>query len=151
MNLFQTKISKEDTVFISEVLQSGNLGYGPMVDKFQDLFQTFSNKKFNIATNSASASAFMVFAYLKEKYGVCDVYTTSLGFISPAWAAKHFGHNLIWVDIDENLLFSVDDYREKRRVRTERYTDGGITPVLMPVLYGGVSTIPKFDTLKKDN
>jgi dTDP-4-amino-4,6-dideoxygalactose transaminase len=151
MNLFQTKISKEDTVFISEVLQSGNLGYGPMVDKFQYLFQTFSNKKFNIATNSASASAFMVFAYLKEKYGVCDVYTTSLGFISPAWAAKHFGHNLIWVDIDENLLFSVDDYREKRRVRTERYTDGGITPVLMPVLYGGVSTIPKFDTLKKDN
>lgn len=151
MNLFQTKISKEDTLFISEVLQSGNLGYGPMVDEFQNSFQTFSNKKFNVATNSASASAFMIFAYLREKYGVCDVYTTSLGFISPAWAAKHFGHNLIWVDVDENLLFSVDDYREKRKIRCEAYTDNLIKPVLMPVLYGGVSNIPKFDTLKEDN
>ena len=35
MNLFQTTLIKEDIEFISEVLQSGNLGYGPMVNKFQ--------------------------------------------------------------------------------------------------------------------
>ena len=80
MNLFQTTILKEDVDFISEVLQSGNLGYGPMVNTFQEKFASYSQKQYNIATNSASAAAFMIFAYLKEEYGVCDVYTPSLAF-----------------------------------------------------------------------
>lgn len=131
-----------------DVLKSGELGFGPNVLKFENKFQHFSNKKYNIAANSASASAFMIFAYLKEKYGSCDIYTPSLGFTSPAWAAKHFGHNIIWVDINNNLLFDINDYYEKRKLRCERYSDGGITPVLMPILYGGVSNIPGFNNIK---
>lgn len=150
MNLFKTRINKEDINFIAEILESGNLGYGSYVDEFQLLFEPYSGKKHNVAVNSASAAAFMIFAYLKEKYGPCDVYTTSLGFISPVWAARHFGHSVTFVDVDENLLFDIKDYKEKRRLRCERYTDGGIKPVLMPVLYGGVSTIPGFETLHKD-
>ena len=148
MNLFKTTLIKEDIDFISKVLQSGNLGYGPMVNKFQEEFAVYSKKKYNVATNSASAAAFMIFAYLKDKYGVCDVYTPSLGFISPVWAAKHFDHNLIFVDVDDNLLFDIDDYYKKRKLRCERYSDGGITPVLMPILYGGVSNIPGFNDIK---
>jgi len=148
MDLFKTTFLKEDINYISEVLKSGNLGYGQLVNKFQEDFSSYSNKKYNIATNSASGAAFMIFAYLKEKYGACDVYTTSIGFISPVWAAKHFGHNLIFVDVDDNLLFDIDDYYEKRKWRCERYSDGGITPVLMPILYGGVSNIPGFDDIK---
>ena len=74
-------------------MQKGELGFGVNVPLFETQFQPFSNKAYNIATNSASAAAFMIFAYLKEKYGVCDIYTPSLAFTSPAWAAKHFGHN----------------------------------------------------------
>ena len=134
-----------------EVLESGNLGFGENVLKFENKFKSFSNKDFNIATNSASASAFMIFAYLKEIYGRCDVFTTSLGFTSPAWAAKHFGHNLIFVDVDENLQFDIQDYRDKRGVRCERYSDGFVKPVVMPVLYGGVSTIEGFDSFFSDS
>lgn len=151
MKLFQTTILDEDVNAVSEVLSSGNLGFGPNVNLIEDTFKDFSSKKNNIAVNSASAAAFMVFAYLKEKYGSCDVYTTSIGFTSPAWAAKHHGHNLIWVEVDDNLLFDLDDYRKKRLLRCERYTDGGVQPVLMPILYGGVSDIKGFDTLSDDN
>ena len=151
MKLFETKITKEDADIVSSVLKSGELGFGPNVRVFEDEFKSFSKADFNISTNSASASAFMIFSYLKDNFGQCDVYTTSLGFTSPAWAAKHFGHNLIWVDVDDNLLFDVKDYREKRRFLCERYTDGGIKPVIMPVLYGGVSFIPGLDTIQKDN
>ena len=151
MKLFQTKISEYDVSKISDVLRSGDLGFGPYVNMMEERFKDFSSKEHNIGVNSASAAAFMIFAYLKEKYGPCDVYTTSIGFTSPAWAAKHFGHNLIWVEVDENLLFDLDDYREKRRWRCERYTDVGIKPVLMPILYGGVSNIKGFDTLSDDN
>ena len=144
MKVFESKFLKEELNPINEVIQKGQLGFGPNVLEFENKFQSFSNKKYNIATNSASSAAFIIFAYLKEKYGLCDVYTPSLGFTSPAWAAQHFGHNIIWIDINDNLLFDINDYYDKRRSRCERYSDGGITPVLMPILYGGVS---RFSTL----
>lgn len=145
MKIFETKIYKEDLKKINQVLLSGSLGFGQNVSIFENSFASYSNKKYNIATNSASASAFMIFSYLWETHGECDVYTTSLGFASPSWAAKHFGHNLIFVDVDDNLQFSIEDYRKQRQLRCERYADGGITPVVMPVLYGGVSNIAGFD------
>ena len=141
MNLFQTNIVEDDIKIISEVLRSGNLGYGPIVDKFQEEFSPYSNKKYNIATNSASAAAFMIFSYLKETYGICDVYTTSIGFISPVWAARHFGHNIVFVDVDENLLFDCDDYREKSMISDFNHRK----PVVMPILYGGVSNIDNWN------
>jgi len=145
MKIFETTIHPEDIEKISSVVRAGNMGFGKNVQLFENAFESFSNKKYNIATNSASASAFMIFSYLREVCGECDVYTTSLGFTSPAWAAKHFGHNLIFVDVNDELQFSVEDYKKQRQIRCERYSDGGIVPVVMPVLYGGVSTIPGFD------
>ena len=137
MKIYNSKFTKNELKPLDNILQSGQLGFGPNVLEFETKFQPFSNKKYNVATNSASAAAFMIFAYLKEKYGVCDVYTPSLGFASPAWAAKHFGHNIIWVDINDNLLFDCGDYLNKRRNKNQ--------PVVMPILYGGVSTIDGWD------
>ena len=137
MKVFESKFTKEEVNPINEVIKTGQLGFGPNVLEFETKFQSFSNKKYNIATNSASAAAFMIFAYLKEKFGVCDVYTPSLGFASPAWAAKHFGHNVIWVDVNDNLLFDCRDYLNKRRDENQ--------PVVMPILYGGVSNIDGWD------
>ena len=137
MKVFESKFTKEEINPISKVIKTGQLGFGSNVLEFETQFQSFSNKKHNIATNSASAAAFIIFAYLKEKYGVCDVYTPSLGFTSPAWAAKHFGHNIIWVDINDNLLFDCRDYLNKRREENQ--------PVVMPILYGGVSNIDNWD------
>lgn len=152
MKLFETKIDRDDILNeIVPVLEDGELGFGPNVLRVEEVFKSFSKKEYNIAVNSASAAAFMIFAYLKEKYGVCDVYTPSIGFTSPTWAAKHFGHNLIWVEVDENLLFDVEDYKKKRKVSCERYTDSDIKSVLMPILYGGVSNIKGFDTLEEDS
>ena len=141
MKVFKSKFLKEELNHINEVIQIGQLGFGPNVLEFESQFQSFSNKKYNIATNSASAAAFMIFAYLKEKYGKCDVYTPSLGFASPVWAAKHFGHNIIWVDINNNLLFDCKDYLIKRKDENQS--------VVMPILYGGVSNIDDWD-LKGD-
>jgi len=137
MKLFLTKIERDDIEIISNVLSDGALGFGPNVIEFENKFASFSNKSHNVACNSASASAFMIFAYLKQEYGICDVYTTSLGFTSPAWSAKHFGHNLIFVDVQEDLQFSADHYRQIRKTSDNKV-------VVMPVLYGGVSKIDNF-------
>lgn len=137
MKLFETKIEKEDVEKISKILQKGELGFGENVSIFEERYQKFSNKKFNIATNSASAAAFMIFSFLREKFGTCDVYTTTLGFTSPAWAAKHFNHNLFFVDTQDDLQFSSDHYRKIRKETNNKV-------VIMPVLYGGISTIESF-------
>jgi len=144
MRLFETRISpyycQND---IAAVIESGNLGFGPNVTKFETMFAPYSYKKHNVAVNSCSAAAFITFAYLKEKYGACDVYTPSIGFTSMAWAAKQHGHNLIFVDVDENMLMDSTMYQRERQIRCERYSDGGVKPVVMPVLYGGVSDHPE--------
>lgn len=143
MTLFKTNILEEDIEFISSVLRDGNIGFGTLVKEFETQFSAFSRRRFNVATNSASASAYMIFAYLMKKFGVCDVYTPSIGFISPAWAAKHLGHNVIFVDVDDNLLFDIEYYNAMRK-------DTGRKRVLMPILYGGVSTISGFENIEDD-
>ena len=144
MKLFETNISPYYAKGeIASVIESGNMGFGPNVTKFETMFAPFSYKKHNVAVNSCSAAAFITFAYLKEKYGACDVYTPSIGFTSMAWAAKHHGHNVIFVDVDGDMMMSAEMYQWQRQVRCERYSDGGIKPVLMPVLYGGVSDHPE--------
>ena len=152
MKLFETKISpyysQND---IAKVIEAGDLGFGANVSVFESFFAEYSGNKYNVATNSASAAAFILFAYYREKYGKCDVYTPSFGFTSVAWAAKHHGHDLTFVDVDDNMLFDIEDYRQRRRYRCERYTDGGIKPIVMPVLYGGVSTIPNLTEALDDD
>lgn len=139
MKLFETQLSAKAITQIAKTLETGVLGFGPNVHLFEEKFQALSKKEHNISTNSASAAAFMVFAYLRETSGVCDVYTTSLGFTSPAWAAQHCGHNLIFVDVQDDLQMCVQHYRALRRsVESSRQ------PVVMPVLYGGVSKIEGF-------
>jgi perosamine synthetase len=140
MKLFDQKISPSYLPRVNKILINGDLGFGSNVQLFEKKFYSYSQKRYNVATNSASASAFMIFAYLQERYGKCDVYTTSLGFASPAWAAKHFGHNLIFVDVQDDLQFCCSSYRSLRQ-KTSRQV------VVMPVLYGGVSDIENFELM----
>jgi len=143
MKLFETSITKKDVDIISGVLMSGELGFGQNVSVFEDRFKSFSNKSYNIATNSASASAYIIFDYLYEIYGSCDVFTTSLGFTSPVYAALSFGHNIIFVDVDNELQFDIQDYKKKKHLKMNDIS------VMMPVLYGGVSNIKGFDNFYK--
>jgi len=138
MNSSEATITDKDILAVSELLKSGNIGFGSNVKKFEDRFSKYSNKKYNIGLNSASSAAYCLFAYLHEKYGKCDVYTPSLGFTSVSWAAEKNGHRLHFVDVDDNLLFDFNSYINIRKDTTN-------TKILMPVLYGGVSNIPDFN------
>lgn len=104
------------------------LGYGPSVKEFEERYAQYSGYKYNVGVNSASAAAFIIFQYFKHNLHVYKtVYTPTVGFTSPAWAAMHAGLQLRFTDVDYNLMMipptSID------------------LPdcIFMPVLYGGVS------------
>ena len=136
INCFDPVISEHDIKSVVECLEGGKLVFGQYVVEFEERFGSLSKKEFNLGLSSASAAAFALFAYFREFHGVCDVYTSSLSFVSPAQAAKMHGHNIIFVDIDRDLLFDVEDYKQKRA----KYGKNN-TSILMPVLYGGVSNL----------
>jgi len=140
VRIFQNEFFNKELIDIVQVFDTCELGFGKNVPLLEDKFESFSNKKYNVATNSASAAAFVLFSYLKEVYGECDVYVPSLTFNSPVWAAQHHGHNIIFVDVQDDANFSFQDYLSVRR------SNGSLCkPVVMPTLYSGVSTIQNID------
>lgn len=142
IHCFEADLSHDEVMAAKRCIQAGNLAFGQLVQEFEFKYASFSKQRYNIGMNSASAAAYATFAYLFEQYGECDVYTPSLGFTSPSWAAKKNGHNVFFIDINEDLLFDSADYQLKRsRLSTGRPT------VVMPVLYGGVSQITNFELL----
>ena len=144
MKSFEPTRTKQDIQKVTELLESGNIGFGSNVKVFEDKFSKYSEKKYNIGLNSASAAAYCLFAYLYDKHGSCDIYTPSLGFTSVSWAAEKNGHRVIFVDVDDNLLFDFDSYKLLRQDPYIKKGEGNKT-ILMPVLYGGVSNVPNFN------
>ena len=119
INCFEPNLDKQDFISIQECLKSNILGFGPNVSEFEKRFSEISKSNYNVAVSSASAAAYMLFSYIYDRYGSCNVFTPSLGFVSPTWAAQKNGHNVIFVDVDEDLLFDVSDYKIKRAQLTK--------------------------------
>lgn len=132
---FDPSIGEEEAQFVLRTLQSKQIGFGDEVKRFENAFKKLSGYHHNVGFNSASSAAYALFAWLSELYGSCEVYTPSLSFCSPAWAAKKNGHEIIFVDVDENGLFSVDDYKTRKKNTSKK-------KVVMPMMYGGVANFP---------
>ena len=143
---FESSVDQNNVPLFNQCLEKGNLGFGEYVLEFEKEFKSFSNLKHNIGYSSASSAAEAIFCLIYEKYGRCNIYTPSLTFISPCQAAKKAGHMVCYVDVDDNLLFDVEDYVRKRA--TFNLNTG--KTVIMPMLYGGVSEIPNMNKLIGD-
>ena len=142
---FDPDIGEKDKKNIIDTLESKILAYGPNVEKFEKEYHKFSNKINNISFNSASSAAFLLYRYLFEKHGPCEVYTTSLGFVSPVTAALSNGHSVTYVDVNDDLLMCVRDLQAKFKNNSEKAS------IIMPVLYGGVSRVDGYEEFCKQN
>ena len=45
MEIFKSKFTSQELIPLNKVLQTGQLGFGPNVLKFETKFKSFSNKK----------------------------------------------------------------------------------------------------------
>jgi len=138
---------------VVDLLQTGDIGFGSNVEVFEDRFKSYSDKAYNIGLSSASAAIHCLFAFLFKMYGSCDVFTPSLGFVSPVQAAIKNGHKVYFLDVDENLLVNYDLYYDIRCWHLERQINIDFNKsVFMPILYGGISNINDLvDRVRKSN
>tara|TARA_Y100000287_G_scaffold175933_1_gene166104 strand:+ start:10889 stop:11965 length:1077 start_codon:yes stop_codon:yes gene_type:complete len=144
ISCFDSDISTDDKERVLETLSSKILAFGPNVSKFEDRYSSFSNKEYNVGFNSASSAAYLLYQYLYESLGPCRVYTPSLGFVSPVFAAMKNNHEVVFTDVDENLLMSVESLKNSI-IKDDKPN------IVMPVLYGGVSDIPGLESFCQEN
>jgi dTDP-4-amino-4,6-dideoxygalactose transaminase len=123
---------------LGKCLDSGILASGPMVKEFEAKWKAISVKKFNVGFNSGSSAAAAIFAFLKEKYGPCEVYAPSLSFSSPVWAAKQCGHEIGFVDVSTKNFCTSRQFIDKAMAP---HASSSRKRVVFPLLYGGISSI----------
>ena len=136
---FQPRFGKKELSNLETCLNSGVLASGPFVEEFERRFAEISKKRYNVGFNSGSSAALAIFAFLKEKYGACDVYAPSLSFSSPIWAAVNSGHKIVFLDISKETFSTSQEHLQAALERTKNKS--GRKTVIFPVLYGGISSI----------
>ena len=144
ISCFEPNLNEDDIDRVTDTIKSKILAFGPSVIKFEKEYKKFSASQYNIGTNSASSAAYLIFQYLYEKYGSCRVYTPSLGFVSPVFAAIKNGHEVVYTDVDENLLMCHKSLQDTFK------TDSRVS-IIMPILYGGVGNIVWLEEFCKIN
>jgi dTDP-4-amino-4,6-dideoxygalactose transaminase len=117
----------------AKVVANGVLGFGEKVLELEARLRDVTGR-WALTFSSASAAAFALFERLYEIHGPCLVVTPSLTFVSPVWAAAKVGHDIAFIDVGPDCVWSATEYVSFRTQNTIKRKI-----VAMPVLYGGVS------------
>lgn len=112
INIFKPYVSPVAKFFVTEVLSSGTLTQGTVVDEFEDLLRDTMNLPSRPITTNSCTSAIDL-AYELIGIGAGDnVITTAQTCFATNGSLLHRGANIYWADIDMDGLISVDSVRE---------------------------------------
>lgn len=137
--LFKVFMSEDAIQASSEVLRSGYIGQGPVVDQFEKALQDFIGvevKPTVVTTNSATSAEHLVFHMLRDKGKIANVYlsqinwpgiseddeilTTPLTCTATNWPILANNMRIKWVDVDPNTCnMDLDDLERKITRKTK--------------------------------
>ncbi len=111
--LFKVYMSTDAPQQVSEVLTSGYIGQGPVVENFEASLRDFFNNPFCNTVNSCTSALHLALHMCKDGIKK-DVLTTPLTCSATNVSILNNGLNPVWVDINpETLNICIDDLREK--------------------------------------
>ncbi len=124
----RTILGKEELEAVKEVLESGMLAQGDVVNEFEDKFAAYMGVDYAIATNSGTAALHTALAAIGIKSGD-EVITTSFSFFSTASCVLMQNAKPVFVDI-EPRTYNIEQSEIEDKI-SER------TKAIIPVhLYG---------------
>lgn len=134
--LFKVYMSEEAAQKAKDVLMSGYIGQGPIVDEFEKKLKGIFDNDFVVSTNSATSAEHLAVHLLKEPVdkwpGIQEgdeALATALTCTATNWPLLANGLKIKWVDVDpNNLNMDLDDLARKITNKTK---------VMMVVHWGG--------------
>jgi perosamine synthetase len=121
-------IGREEIKAVKEVLESGMLAQGEVVEEFEDKFAAYIGVNYAIATNSGTAALHTALAAMGIKNGD-EVITTSFSFFATASCVLMQNAKTVFVDI-EPRTYNINQFEIEDKI-SER------TKAIIPVhLYG---------------
>lgn len=125
--LFKVFMSDEAVLKSSEVLKSGFIGQGKVVDEFEKELGSFLGSDQILTTNSATSAQHLALHLLKQdsnEYEALksgdEILTTALTCTATNWPILANGFNIKWVDIDPTTLnMDLDDLARKITAKTK--------------------------------
>jgi dTDP-4-amino-4,6-dideoxygalactose transaminase len=97
------QIDKKEKKNLIKVMNSGWIGTGPLVEKFEKKFKEYKNSKYSISLNSCTAALHLSLICLGIKKND-EIITTPLTFCSTVNSIIHAGGTPILADIDPKTL-----------------------------------------------
>jgi len=149
ISLFKVYMSENVADAVKDVLNSGYIGQGPLVDRFEEKLKSRLQTDYVITTNSATSAEHLALHMLKKPTkhqqwynGVAmveskwpgiqegdEVLTTSLTCTATNWPILANGMDIKWVDVDTKTLnMDLDDLERKITPKTK---------VIMAMHWGG--------------
>jgi len=134
--LFKVYMSEEAAQKAKDVLTSGYIGQGPIVDEFEKKLKEVLNNDFVVTTNSATSAEHLAVHLLKDPMDSWPGIQEGDEALAPAltctatnWPLLANGLKIKWVDTDpNNLNMDLDDLARKITKKTK---------VIMVVHWGG--------------
>ncbi len=120
--LFKVHMSENSIKRVNEVLMSGFIGQGKVVEEFEQELGIFFETDRIITTNSATSAEHLVLHLLKkESLNIGDeILTTPLTCTATNWPILANGFKIKWVDVDtETLNMDLDDLTRKITPKTK--------------------------------
>ena len=121
--LFKVYMSEESIQKTVEVLKSGYIGQGTVVDEFEEQLKRYFNHDYILTLNSATSAEHLALHMLKNQYGLKDgdeVLTSPFTCSANNWPILANNFNIKWVDIDPNTLnMDLNDLARKLTTKTK--------------------------------
>lgn len=120
--LFKVFMSDESVNRVTDVLKSGFIGQGSVVEEFEQSLGLFFETDRIVTTNSATSAEHLVLHLLKENHlqPGDEILTTPLTCTATNWPILANGFNIKWVDVDtETLNMDLDDLAHKITPKTK--------------------------------
>ena len=124
--LFKVFMSDESIERTVNVLKSGYIGQGSVVDDFEEILKKYFDHDYLLTVNSATSAEHLALHMLKKQYGLKDgdeVLSSPFTCTATNWPILANNFNIKWVDIDPNTLnMDLDDLTRKITSKTKAET-----------------------------
>jgi len=121
--LFKVFMSEESITRTVEVLKSGYIGQGPVVENFENILKKYFDHDYIVTVNSATSAEHLALHMLKKQYGLQDndeILTSPFTCTATNWPILANNFKIKWVDIDPNTLnMDLDDLARKITSKTK--------------------------------